>query len=478
MNRQNSDRFEQQWADAFEGASMEPSAHTWDKIELSVVRSDNRHTRRRLLFYKLLAAASISFIALTGVWLTTSEYLRLESNPAAPSPVASANRPSTERTVDTAASKECPERYDSEKPGFDQPLLAQLPAGTAETERSSKYGNHKTVRKDRWKTTRMTDRNNRTRTVPSPAYNTIREETDDPGHQPNLSAPEKRASLTYSLHLTPAPPHTEITPQRVPQATYQATYATAESPRKNRDHPRALWAGLGISAGNYHPGDGDFLTYHDPKTPPIGKSSVPATALNAPTVTESEEASPSFSIGVNLGANLTDKLALTSSINFMQQNTTYRSDITYHNRYISVAPGSGGTLEGPPKVRSSESYTISDTYQALSVPIQAGYYLTDQRFGILLLAGFTNDFFLKRRISEDGESGVFNTADTGQTLYTIGGIAGARFSYTIGSHYTIAVQPQYRRSIDSFALSGNKSSALEVSFKLNYLLRGRKIRAR
>src|SRR5688572_6637845 len=46
---------------AFYGAELNPSDNVWTGIELELEKAEGEKTRRRLLFYKLLAAASVTF---------------------------------------------------------------------------------------------------------------------------------------------------------------------------------------------------------------------------------------------------------------------------------------------------------------------------------------------------------------------------------------------------------------------------------
>ncbi len=55
------DKFEDQWRNAFEDAEMSPSPAVWDKVELALANSANGKFKRRIIFFKLMAAASVAF---------------------------------------------------------------------------------------------------------------------------------------------------------------------------------------------------------------------------------------------------------------------------------------------------------------------------------------------------------------------------------------------------------------------------------
>ena len=58
---QNRSAFEEEWSNSFEDAEKAPSEAVWDKVELALVNSANGSFKKRLLFFKLLTAASVAF---------------------------------------------------------------------------------------------------------------------------------------------------------------------------------------------------------------------------------------------------------------------------------------------------------------------------------------------------------------------------------------------------------------------------------
>jgi len=67
-------KFEESFKDAFEGAEVSPPEGVWTNIELDLEKADGSKIRRRLLFYKMLAAASVAFamcVAGIGYYVTS-----------------------------------------------------------------------------------------------------------------------------------------------------------------------------------------------------------------------------------------------------------------------------------------------------------------------------------------------------------------------------------------------------------------------
>ncbi|MBL0743815.1 outer membrane beta-barrel protein [Chryseolinea lacunae] len=68
MNDMERRKFEDAVKDAFSGAEANPSESVWTNLELELEKADGDKMRRRIVFYKLLAAASIAFaMAVAGV---------------------------------------------------------------------------------------------------------------------------------------------------------------------------------------------------------------------------------------------------------------------------------------------------------------------------------------------------------------------------------------------------------------------------
>ncbi len=61
------EKFEREFADAFKGAEQSPSENVWVNIELELERAESKKMKKRVFFYQMLAAASITFaLILTG----------------------------------------------------------------------------------------------------------------------------------------------------------------------------------------------------------------------------------------------------------------------------------------------------------------------------------------------------------------------------------------------------------------------------
>ena len=78
MNDMERRKFEDSFQEAFKDAEINPSENVWTNIELDLERANGDNMKRRIIFFKMLAAASVVF-ALCAGGLT---YYLLSDNPA------------------------------------------------------------------------------------------------------------------------------------------------------------------------------------------------------------------------------------------------------------------------------------------------------------------------------------------------------------------------------------------------------------
>src|SRR5690606_1674133 len=121
MNDMERRTFEESFKDAFKGAEVSPTENVWTNIELEITKAEGSKMKQRLLFYKMLAAASIAFaMCLTGIG-----YYTLTSNENGTNQIAQ-NKNAVPNTTS------------SDKRNFDSASTDNVEASQLVTERSSK----------------------------------------------------------------------------------------------------------------------------------------------------------------------------------------------------------------------------------------------------------------------------------------------------------------------------------------------------
>ena len=66
MKSMEREKFEESWKKAFDEAEVSPSRKVWTNIELDLERARGGELKRRLMFYQMLAAASVVFALAVG----------------------------------------------------------------------------------------------------------------------------------------------------------------------------------------------------------------------------------------------------------------------------------------------------------------------------------------------------------------------------------------------------------------------------
>ena len=76
-------KFEDSFKQAFDGTEVDTSDNVWTGIELELEKAEGDKTKRRLLFYKMLAAASVTFalcVAGVGYYIVDNKTAALNNN--------------------------------------------------------------------------------------------------------------------------------------------------------------------------------------------------------------------------------------------------------------------------------------------------------------------------------------------------------------------------------------------------------------
>ena len=463
MKESDRGMFESEWESAFEGAEMAPSEKVWSKVEVAVANNEGKNYKRSLLFFKLLAAASVSFAMSIGGWQLYNNYYDQDNffdsaamqsanheinivddednvseqgvkQPLAVEPkgeVGNSNN-SQEKKADLSKSMASNMNKISDKDmGFDAPLLAS----------------NESVSEDLTENIMSKDEDNLSALFA----------------QNSIASPDKLEYLGIEFFAVNGKP---AEPKMVPWLS------NIQLSKKNDF--KGFWAGVGMSAGSFNTNSNSSDAavslsegiYNDNGN--ISSSS---------DLVSEESNGSAYSFGLNVGTQISKRFVLMSGLNYVQQSNTASSNVVALNadgfsavdRNTSLSEVSSNT-----SYAYTESYKISNTYELLSVPVQAGYILLDRKFNNLLLSGVSNDIFLKQKITDESgraQSVENSGSDNGYSTYSLSGLIGSEFSCDIGENYMLSLQPQLRQTINSFTPEGSKPTYFEVGFKFKYIIK-------
>ena len=227
-----------------------------------------------------------------------------------------------------------------------------------------------------------------------------------------------------------------------------------DNQRDKKDHSslsEKLWTSIGFAAGS-------FNTIQ----PAVGGSAPQpsALAMNAgPIVDEETQASGfAYSMGVNVGTRLSERWVLQGGLNYL----TNSSDYTANNVVVTSAGPQQQRFRAATthevinkeaedlnnKILFSAPYNVNNSMRYLSIPMQAGYLLVNKTFGVQLNAGVATDVFLQNTVTPDSDNLDKATQpggpDSPYRTFNLSGLVGTEFSYRIGDHYRLSVNPGLR----------------------------------
>ena len=133
-----------------------------------------------------------------------------------------------------------------------------------------------------------------------------------------------------------------------------------------------------------------------------------------------------------------------------------------------------------PENSNAVTYTtdseINSSFQFISLPVQAGYMLVDQKFGVQLNGGFSPDVFLKSTVSEkSSNTETISKAGANSTFRTISvsGLGGLELSYRFMRRYRISLAPGIRYSLTPVykenSLASAKPFTADIGLRFRYV---------
>ena len=446
-------KFEQSWKGAFESAEVAPSDSVWTSVELGLVKAAGNEMKQRLLFYKLVAAASLVFtIALVGVYYISSTETNLPGQEIS-------RELKSNREGNTAIKNDPVAKVESE---YKSDTPVNVDQSELETTRiiSNRIGS-------------KNPDDNSTAVVFSAGidddiYTVKVEGVNDPLKSFGLfaSSPKSKLVTTANPTLTIQSNQSNADPGMVLLAKLkddEKKYQKEQSkPSEN------LWTSIGFGAGSYNPNTpGTSTTFYQASTNSY------ATYSNSPT------SGASYSFGVQLGGRIANRLVLLGGVSYLSQNASYTSNtgmLDATNVKASLNDFSGnGTLQSV----STSPYDVSSNLQYISLPVQAGYVIVDRKFAIQLNGGVSTDFFVLNTLTPDVDSidklSQGPGDDSPYRPVNFSGLVGTEFSYKFSDRYRLAVNPGMRYVLNSIYKSENSVDVspitYDVSFRFRYIFK-------
>jgi hypothetical protein len=422
-------QFEDNWKDVFERAEFAVSESVWEKVEMDLVRKENKTNKTRVIFYQRVAAMVALFA------LMMAAYIAYES--------ASVGADELQMAEDNIS---------ADINGIDD-TSASINEGL---NTSKKEGNNI---------------DNYTGTTSSSSLKARRVVMLSNTTSPSLISEAAFVDLkplhktSHLIAFVPDFPSVEVKiksknfyePNFPRQLPAMPAYLMASS--KSVDGNEKLYASLGFAGGSYSPG----AVSSSPSS--LSRMTSKDSFIMAQVEPQSEQASmgTAYSIGVNAGKQLSKRWAIQSGLGYVVQNIDYTSN------YTSIAPDNSlratvaDYADNETMIAISPPYSIRSVNKYLSIPIQVGYKLVDRKVGLQLNGGVSTDFFLNNTLRDDSglTESYTQSAGEGSPYRSINwsGLMGLELSHQLADRYQVALVPGVR-----YALSSALKDDAEVSY--------------
>jgi len=507
MNDMERRKFEDSFQEAFKDAEINPSENVWTNIELDLERANGDNMKRRIIFFKMLAAASVVF-ALCAGGLTYYIFSDNQANTNIAQQDAAGEKSADEKQPATAEEPESPQQAlrndadrrtneelaDVEKPVSEQPSNSSLPdpaiaqqqekndaassGGLASsTDQGLPHGQDINSRKPNNSSLAQNDvGNSLPESRPQTELHTSSKTLDNSGNRQitsilNSISEESTLMSGARSDLKLAPWMPSETDRKLPAffepvipeldlpvstadpgmvllaklADEEKKYASEQKTKISGSE--RLWTSVGFAAGAFNANNPNV-------TPAPSNSFYNMNANSVNTAAKQSKASgTSYSLGVSMGTMISERWVVQGGINYLTQSSDYTANsvVVIDNNYSSLKAESVNAFTGQladassqPKVAQTFPYNVNNNVRFVSVPVQAGYLLLNKKFGVQLNAGVSTDLFLQNTITPDGGGVTKTTQGRGDDSP----YRSLNFSGLMGTELSYRLGSKYRLSLN------------------------------
>lgn len=470
--------FEKRWSDAFEGAEVNPTDAVWTNVELDLERAAGGKMKKRILFYKMLAAASFVFaMGVAGVYylqvtpeandsLAQKNTAGLENSetPATGNGVGNKTEASTEFSAssnlssspddnlqasngNSSASAIQPNRTAREKSGLNN--TNNLQTKTMDTSLSNEAVDQKLLALND-KSEPVSDQlmvNTTEAMVSKDNNNTL----NDRKLPPIVSLKNPELIIAKKESESTADPGMVLLAKLKDE---EKKYAEED---KKKSKQEELWTSVAFGAGTFNPNSGNGTMI---------QSNTFSGSSNS--FTSNPSSGNSYSFGVQVGGKITNRLVLQGGVSYLAQNASYMSNIASMESASLRASLNDFASSSNYQAITTSPYTVNSNLQYISVPTQLGYVLVDRKFAIQVNGGVATDIFIVNTLTPETDNVSKVSQGPGEDSpyrpVLFSGLVGTEFSYRFSDRYRIAVNPGFRYALNSMYKAEVSAEASPITY--------------
>lgn len=474
--------FEKKWSNAFEGAEISPSDAVWTNVELDLERAAGGKMKKRILFYKLLAAASLIFaMGVAGVYY-------LQVTPQQEDAMALRDTSGPENSHAGYAGN----RADNQTEAATESSPLSNPSLMPDNNLQASNGNNSSVstilpdRVVRGKSDANKHINQQIKTLDSSVSNEVSVDrkmlvaNDKSDQVSDLMRVNTTEALVFTdnnntLNDRKLPPIVSLkNPELIiakkenestadPGMVLLAKLKDEEKKYAEEDRKKLkqeeLWTSVAFGAGTFNPNSSIGTM--------IQSNGLGGTSNN---VNSNPSTGSSFSFGVQVGGKITYRLVLQGGISYLTQNASYMSNIASMESASLKASLNDFTSSSGSKYLAvtTSPYSVSSNLQYISVPTQLGYVLVDRKFAIQVNGGVATDIFIVNTLTPETDNvskvsqGPGDNSPYRPVLFS--GLVGTEFSYRFSDRYRIAINPGLRYALNSMYKTEVSAEASPITY--------------
>jgi hypothetical protein len=470
-------KFEHQWRDAFQGSEISPSENVWTNIELDLEKDESTGIKRKLVFYKMLAAASVIFamaVGATGIYFfngngsanlqqIASVQKNSQNAPEQLSAEASSGT-SLESSVITEAQATDDQSTDRTSDDTQQSSVKRsaLPASIAKTNQTEEI---------------VTDNARVIAVVLASESKDVAEENRLSFDVNTKNLPSITSVPKVAFKMPEAKKEEVADPVALMLAKMDARENQIKSDeKKKKSNEEDLWTSVGFAAGS-------FNSTGSSVSPTASNQAIQSN--NNIATKEADASGYAYTVGVNMGKKLSDRWVLQGGVNYLAQSSDYTAQTAVGNvSFQAFRPESINELDklNEGDVRAADSrvvntapYNVNNDVRYLSVPLQAGYLLMDKKFGFQLNAGVSTDLFLQNTKTADGRDVAKIDQGPGDDSpyrpMNFSGLFGTELSYKFSPRYRVTLNPGLRYPLNSIYKSDLGVQSAPITFDVGLRFR-------
>lgn len=253
--------------------------------------------------------------------------------------------------------------------------------------------------------------------------------------------------------------------KKQPWVAYQAAENEAQAPKKAS--AKEYFASVGIMPASYNAGVAIGGSTAGRAFAMSGQNALANTtnSTNAGT----NRSALSYAVQWQGGMQLNQRWSLETGVNYLQGNSVFEGTNgfnVYTNSYVNNLEAAVnlsnnltkqydfvGTASDKSQIQSfATNQNISNSYQYLQVPVQAGFALVKpkRKLSLWLLGGLINNIFLRNSFESGQERTVsVSGADNPYKTLSLSASTGMRVQYKMSKRWTTLISGNYQRSLGS-----------------------------